>query len=68
MVNMAIIGNVDKQFVEDLILDPAVKDGDDRRQIDISVVQVKLYVYVLKLDRRFFFEYGSQVCRSFVAV
>jgi len=68
MVNMAIIGNVDKQFVEDLILDPAVKDGDDRRQIDISVVQVNLYVYVLKLDRRFFFEYGSQVCRSFVAV
>jgi hypothetical protein len=38
-----------------------VEDRNDRRKIGIPVVQVKLYVYVLKLDRGFFFEYGSQV-------
>jgi hypothetical protein len=67
MVNMAIIGDVDEQFLEDLTLYPAVKDGNDRREVGISIIQVKLYVYMLKVDRRFFFEYGSQVCRSFVA-
>lgn len=61
MVDVSIIGDVDQELVEYLVLDPGVKNGNDGREIGILFVEAKLYVYVLKLDCRFFFEYGSQV-------
>jgi hypothetical protein len=60
-MDMAVVGHVEEQLVEDLVLDPVVKYGDGRREVGNVILKVKLYVYVLKFDRRFFFEYGSQV-------
>jgi hypothetical protein len=61
VMDMAVVGDVDEKFVEHLVLNPAMEDWDDSREIDICIVQVKLYVYVLQLDCGFFLEYGSQV-------
>jgi hypothetical protein len=61
VVNMAIIGDVDEEFVEYLVLNPAMEHWNDSRAIGIRIVQVKLYVYVLQFYCGFFFEYGAQV-------
>jgi hypothetical protein len=58
-MDMAIVGDVDQKFLEDLVLNPAVEDRDDSPDIGIGIVKVKLYVYVLQHDCGFFFEYGS---------
>jgi hypothetical protein len=65
-MDMAIVGDVDQKFLKDLVLNPAVEDRDDGREIGIRIIQVKLYVYVLQLDCGFFFKYGSH-CSSISA-
>src|SRR6266567_1911551 len=50
-VDVAVIGDVEQQFVADLALNPAMKDWDQRIKVDaLRILQQKLHVNVLQLD------------------
>ncbi len=47
--NVAIVGHVEQHFVEDLLLNPFMKDGNERIEVHMrGIFEHKLYVDVLE--------------------
>ena len=55
MFYVAVIGDVQQQLIEYLVLNPAVEYGDYGIQVEVlGPFQDQLYIYMLQLDRSFF--------------